>query len=803
MRSKIIFPTLLLILISLSSCNLNNYISEDQSPTQISAASPTPFSIAPLPTPISTPTPKTRILQGDLALFYGDWENAINQYSSAYDNNQESEIKIAALLGLGRTYFQSGEPDLAIIALNSAQGLDPNSHLQSHVSFTLAQVYQEIEENQKAITAYSKYIEAQPGIIDYYLYETIGDLKFSINDFQGAIDAYVLSLQSPSLSDKLLINIKIGDSYEALGDIATSLVTYQDVYDRTGNEFIKAQMLYYIGYANITLGDLGPGYIAYQTAINEYPTAYFSLLALNELLANEVPVPENTQAFIYYSAGQYDMAGKLYFSYLNTTPDHDDAAHFYYGLTLQKTSQYQAAIQQFNEILTDHEDQTHFADAVDEISFTQWFYLEDYESALETLEAFVNTNELNPQTPELLFFAGRIAERNNELQRAADLWEDLGLKYSHSTYAYDGLFQAGIAKYRLGEYQSAVDYFFSSLGLVRSSEDQARSYFWIGKSYQALNSFGNAQSAWVQSLESDPTGYYAERSAEIIDGNAAFLPANNPNFTIDLEAERKDAEVWLRLVFALPTDTDINDLTVLSLDPRFSRGAEFWQLGLYTESRIEFESLRNAYTTDALNSYRLANYLIDLGLYRPGIFAAREVLNLAGLDDAGTFEAPIYFNRLRFGLYFSDLVFPAAETNNVDPLLIYSTMRQESLFEGFVTSSAGARGLMQIMPATGDTIFNFSGWPANYSSQDLYRPLISVNYGARYLSTYRDTYNGSIPVALASYNAGPGNAAAWINYADRDPDLYLEVIRFAETRNYLRGISEQYTIYKKLYETIP
>ncbi|MBT3670639.1 MAG: transglycosylase SLT domain-containing protein [Chloroflexi bacterium] len=803
MRSNKKFLALLLITIFLSACNLNNYIAEEQAPTQISVTSQTPNIVNSLPTPISTSTPKTRILQGDLALFYGDWEKAINQYSSAYENNQDSEIKMAALLGLGRTYFQSGESDLAIIALNSAKDLNINSPLQPHIFFTLGQVYEQIEEDENAINAYSKYLELQPGIIDGFVYEKIGDIQFSIKNFQAAIDNYVLSLQSPSLSDKLLINIKVGDSYEALGDIATSLVTYEDVYERTGNEFIKAQMQYYIGYANIALGNPGPGYIAYQSAVNDYPTAYFSLLALTELLENEVPVSEYTQAFIYYSAGQYELAGKLFNSYLNSTPDHDDQAHYYYGLTLQKTSQYAAAIQQFNEILLEHEDQTHYADAVDEISYMQWFYLEDYESAIETIETFVNSNEFHPQTPELLFFAGRIAERYNDLQKAASLWEDLGLGYSNSDYAYEGLFQAGIAKYRLEEYQSAVDYFFSSLGLVDEAEEQAKSYFWIGKSYDALNSPGNAQNAWIQSIETDPTGYYSERSAEMIDGLPSFLPQNNSNLSIDLEAERKDAEVWLRLVFALPTDTDINDLSILSSDHRFIRGTEFWQLGLYTESRIEFESLRNAYSSDALNSYRLANYLIDLGLYRPGIFAARNVLNLAGLDDAGTFEAPIYFNRLRFGLYFSELVLPTAETYSIDPLLLFSIMRQESLFEGFVTSSAGARGLMQIMPATGDTIFNFSGWPTNYTGQDLYRPLVSVNFGARYLSTYRDTYNGSIPVALASYNAGPGNAAAWINYADGDPDLYLEVIRFAETRNYLRGISEQYTIYKNLYQSTP
>jgi soluble lytic murein transglycosylase len=197
----------------------------------------------------------------------------------------------------------------------------------------------------------------------------------------------------------------------------------------------------------------------------------------------------------------------------------------------------------------------------------------------------------------------------------------------------------------------------------------------------------------------------------------------------------------------------------------------------------------------------LMHTLLDLGLYRSAIFAARNILQLAGMDDAATMDAPAYFNHIRFGFYFSDLIFPAAESYDLDPLFLFSVVRQESLFEGFATSYADARGLMQVIPATGQDIANKLGWPPNYSSDDLYRPLVSVQFGADYLAEQRERFEGDLFATLSAYNAGPGNTFIWEGLAPDDPDLFLEIIRLAQPQQYIRGIYEIYDIYRNLYRS--
>ncbi|RMF46314.1 MAG: lytic transglycosylase domain-containing protein, partial [Anaerolineae bacterium] len=95
------------------------------------------------------------------------------------------------------------------------------------------------------------------------------------------------------------------------------------------------------------------------------------------------------------------------------------------------------------------------------------------------------------------------------------------------------------------------------------------------------------------------------------------------------------------------------------------------------------------------------------------------------------------------------------------------------------------------------------GWPPQYTDDDLYRPLVNVRFGAAYLARQRDAFHGDLYAALAAYNAGPGNASIWYNLSGGDPDLFLEIIRYPETQEYIRGIYEMYAIYYRLYDRSP
>jgi soluble lytic murein transglycosylase len=365
------------------------------------------------------------------------------------------------------------------------------------------------------------------------------------------------------------------------------------------------------------------------------------------------------------------------------------------------------------------------------------------------------------------------------------------------------LFLAAISYYRLGDYNQALTAFQTSLAASSDPGDQAAAYLWIGKSYQALGDSASAQASWSQAASKDPTGYYSERARDILLGRHPFTPPLVFDLGFDPETEQAEAEAWMHETMAIPDDIDLSSLGPLLGDPRLIRGTELWRLGFYSLARTEFDALRQELRTSPMDNYRLANYLVELGYYNVAIYAARQVLNLNQMDDAATMNAPIYFNHVRFGSYYRDLVIPAAQAYDFHPLFLFSVIRQESLFAGWIQSSAGALGLMQIIPSTGASIAAQSGWPPNYTVDDLYRPKVNITFGADYLSAQRDYFNGDLYTALAAYNGGPGNAAIWKDLAGDDPDLFLEVIRYEETRRYIRGVFENFAIYRLLYDRTP
>ncbi|WP_331066326.1 lytic transglycosylase domain-containing protein [Steroidobacter sp.] len=132
-------------------------------------------------------------------------------------------------------------------------------------------------------------------------------------------------------------------------------------------------------------------------------------------------------------------------------------------------------------------------------------------------------------------------------------------------------------------------------------------------------------------------------------------------------------------------------------------------------------------------------------------------------------------------------VFSAAKLTGLAPQLIYSVMRQESLYRRDALSSAGARGLLQMLPETARRTARQWKRPQP-SASDLFVPSINVPLGAANLRTLVDRFGGQTLVALAGYNAGPNAAARWIPSESLDPDIWVENIPYNETRNYVQRI---------------
>jgi soluble lytic murein transglycosylase len=768
-------------------------------PTNTQGPPPTSTPL-PSPTPLPTMEPVVRIDTADQALFFGDFDLAREQYLTAFNDTTEAAIKAAALWGMGRTELADDRYQQAIEALTNLINTYPDSTYSARAHFLLGLAYEGLGQYQQAADAYNTYSTRVPGVLDGYVQEYRGDALSEAGDYTGAQNAYNAALSAARLDDGLTLQIKIAEARVSFGDNAGALTLYDQIFSGSTNDYIKAQMDYYAGNAHIELGQIEEAHTRYLHAVENYPLSYYSYLALVALVDAGVQVDELDRALVDYFANQYDVALVAFDRFIAANPINDGTPHYYRALTLRDLQRTQEAIEEFNYFITTTPDHPRAVDAWEEKGFLEWAVQGDYEAAIQTFLEFVATYPASSSAPDFLMNAARVTERAGRLEDAASTWERVADEYSASEQVPTALFLAGITRYRLGDHAGALTTFQRDLLLSNQPEDKARAYLWIGKIQQQLGDSASAQASWQQGQAANAAGYYSLRARDLLMGSAPLESPASTNLNPDLAQEQKDAEAWVRVTFGLPPETELTGPGTLAQDPRFVRGTELWELGMYDEARVEFEALRESVASDGVASFRLANHLLEIGLYRSAIFAAREVLTVAGLESqSASLTAPAYFNHIRYGLYYHDLIITEAQRYGLDPLFMFSLVRQESLFEGFVSSTAGAHGLMQIIPATGEQIAAELSWPPAYDSEDLYRPIVSVRFGSYYLSRNRDLLDGNLYAGLAAYNGGPGNAIAWRDLAGNDPDLLLEVVRFQETRDYIRFIYEIFSTYRSLY----
>jgi soluble lytic murein transglycosylase len=182
--------------------------------------------------------------------------------------------------------------------------------------------------------------------------------------------------------------------------------------------------------------------------------------------------------------------------------------------------------------------------------------------------------------------------------------------------------------------------------------------------------------------------------------------------------------------------------------------------------------------------------------YRLSLIAMARLLQFS---PAGLVEnAPLFLQERAYPERFADLITSVATAYNIDPLLYFSLIRQESLFEEGARSSAAAQGLAQLIPDTAEWVAQRLGYP-NYSNDLVYRPYINVKFGAYYLDWVRNYLDGNLISALVGYNAGPGNSDVWREAAGMDDALFVEQLTIGEPRTYINAIVSNLYHYVRLY----
>ncbi|MEM7401689.1 MAG: transglycosylase SLT domain-containing protein [Pseudomonadota bacterium] len=222
-----------------------------------------------------------------------------------------------------------------------------------------------------------------------------------------------------------------------------------------------------------------------------------------------------------------------------------------------------------------------------------------------------------------------------------------------------------------------------------------------------------------------------------------------------------------------PLQYDAAELEKIENSPSIIRAGELLLVSQNSDARREWNYATKKYTEKQL---QVAASLAHQWQWHD--YAIRTIAKGNYFDDLG----------IRFPMPFTSQVEKYATKRKLEPAFVYGIIRRESAFNPQARSPVGARGLMQLMPATAKEVSKKLNLKSP-SRHDLYRPAFNINLGSKYIADMLRKFSGHRALASAAYNAGPHRVKAWLPEDYELPaDVWVDTIPFTETREYVRAI---------------
>lgn len=349
------------------------------------------------------------------------------------------------------------------------------------------------------------------------------------------------------------------------------------------------------------------------------------------------------------------------------------------------------------------------------------------------------------------------------------------------------LISYGTMKRREGDTAGALKILNNALSIYPSEKENILwSIGWTHYMSKNLKDACNAFSQLYKTYGSSKYLYWKNRCSEKLNGKPAAK-------TLSKKSAEGDFYIFLPMLMNMdPAQTDIKKISSLNLDtlkpvckpiPIFERADILSEIGLKDDAANELMNLsKKAASSDEL--FSISCRLKNLDKYKSAISLASRIPHNEESRE------------ILYPLAYADEVAEASKENNIDPLLILSVMREESRFDPNARSIAGAIGLLQLMPETAFRLIKKI--PSRLKNADeLYSPVTNIMIGSYYLKSLLQEFE-SLPLAIASYNAGESAVREWIKKGGYSSvDEFIEDIPYDETKNYVKKVITSYFGYKR------
>ena len=556
--------------------------------------------------------------------------------------------------------------------------------------------------------------------------------------------------------------------YRADKQPAKAIALYEEQLAATPNQ--APQLLFLLAATSDELKDREQAQKWRLQLIENHPKSHQGLSSLSKLPPSPKARTTYAASQVHYSHAQFDKAVKGFERIIRSHPRDQRVAEarFMLGRAYLAAGNYDQAEKTFGEVYKKYDRPS----ALYRIAGIQVRRNRE-EEAIATYERFSDRFPRHDLADDALWQSAKARERNNQFDKAEKYYRRLAEDYPESKYRDEAGWSIGFTFFCREEYRKALVVFERLSKLAREEHIIDQCLYWAGKSAEQLGKAQKATALYRRAAAGFPRSYYSARAVKL--GYIDRVQVKSR----PLEAIRPRPE----------------DQTGLTGDAYLQRAGALYELGLRSLSKAEMLQATHANRGNTAALKVIRDRYESLGFLERALRLSMRIF-VNG-------QEPEELPRIYPDYYWDQIVAASAEAK-IDPFLVLSVIRQESTFNESAVSRAGALGLMQIMPHTGQTLADTLGIP-RFERRSLFDPAVSIRLGSYFLGdqvrqfTEGPAAEMGFELGLAAYNAGPHNARKWLDrFPIADVDAFVERIPYKETRLYVKLVLKNYAIYKAL-----
>ena len=373
-----------------------------------------------------------------------------------------------------------------------------------------------------------------------------------------------------------------------------------------------------------------------------------------------------------------------------------------------------------------------------------------------------------------------VQDRDEDADR---IFRELLDHFPRHRYSERAAWKVGWSAYRSGKFAETVRVFESAAAAFPRADYRPAWIYWSGRARDRIGDASGAASRYQLAVIDYGNSYYGRLASQLLESRRDTAAAPARVRPVSTPAA----------ITAPPTEPLMRALMLAGLYDDALREVQYAQ-------RVWGDSAALQATSAWIRAQQARELRADerFAALRGSITTMRRAYPQFLSEAGGTL--PVEVLRIIFPLDYWDLIEKHSRAKNLDPYLVSALMAQESTFTAEIRSAANARGLMQVMPATGRVYARRLGI-RSFTTASLSQPETNVRIGVQYFRDLVDKFGG-VHYALAGYNAGDSRVAEWIRQSPGLPaDEFIDSIPFPETQNYVKRILGTADDYRRLYGT--